>query len=129
MNRKFALIGTAVLLMSGSGAWADGETTIRLMGVPNAELPGEVTKEISLPYTLIEDLAAVEKAMAVEKSAGGLDTANRNRMTNREDGLSTADAARESAAEMVDAAAESRQNNERGERPERPDPAGPPGGA
>ena len=40
MNRKFALTGTALLLMSGSVAWADEhETTIRLMGPADAELP------------------------------------------------------------------------------------------
>jgi hypothetical protein len=128
MNEKFALVGTAVLLMSGSGAWADDhETTIRLMGAADAELPDAVTKEISLPDALAEDSAAVANA------ARGLETANENRMTRRDNGLSTAEAARERAAEMSDGAAENRENNgrsgERPDRPDRPEPAGPPGGA
>lgn len=128
MNRKFALIGTVVLLMSGSGAWAqDHETTIRLMGPADAELPGVVTNEISLPDALAVDSAAVENA------ARGLGTANDNRMMRRNNGLSTAEEARDRAAEMVDGVAESRENNgrsgDRPERPDRPEPAGPPGGA
>ena len=127
MNRKFALVGTAVLLMSGSGAWADEhETTIRLMGAADAELPGAVTKELSLPDTLAEDSAAIVNA------ARGLKTANENRTRRRESGLSKAEAAREHAAEMADGAAENRENNGRsGDRsnpPDRPEPQGPPGG-
>lgn len=129
MNRKFALIGIAVLLMSSSGAWADDDgTTIRLMGPANAELPEAVTKEISLPDTLAEDSEAVANAAA----ARGLETANDNRMNRREEGLSQADVARENVAEMADGAAENRENNGRGDRPDppgRPDLPGPPGGA
>ena len=127
MNRKFALIGTAVLLMSNSGAWAEEhETTIRLMGAADAELPGAVTKEIALPDALAED------SMAVAKAARGLETANEKRMSRREAGLSKAEAAREHAAEMADGAAENRENNgrsgDRPDRPDRPQPPGPPGG-
>ena len=128
MNRNFALIGIAVLLMSGSGAWADEhETTIRLMGAADDELPFAVTKEISLPDALSVNSAAVVNA------ASGLETANENRSSRRQTGLSTAEAARESAAEMADGAAESRENNDRSggrsDRPERPETPGPPGGA
>ncbi len=124
MNRKFALIGTAVLLMSSNGAWADeNETTIRLMGAADDALPGAVTKEISLPDAFAED------SVAVENATRGLATANENR-TRRETGLSTAEEARERAAEMADGAAETRENNGRGDRPDppgRPGPPGPPG--
>ncbi len=127
MNRKFALIGTAVLLMSSSGAWADEhETTIRLMGPADAEFPGAVTKEISLPDALAEN------SMAVAEAARGLEMANEKRTSGREAGLSKADAAREDAAEMADGAAENRQNDGRGDRPDppnRPEPQGPPGDA
>ena len=128
MNRNFALIGIAVLLMSGSGAWAEEhETTIRLMGAADDELPFVVTKEISLPDALSVNSAAVVNA------ASGLKTANENRMRRLETGLSTAEAARDSVAEMADAAAESRDNNDRSggrsDPPERPDMPGPPGGA
>ena len=127
MNSKFALIGTAVLLMSSSGAWADEhETTIRLMSAADAELPAAVTKEISLPDALAVNSVAVEKALR------GLKTANENRTSGREAGLSKAEAARESAAEMADGAAETRENNGRSgdhpDRPDRPEPQGPPEG-
>jgi len=125
MNRKQVLIGTAALLISYGGAWAQGdegdegaETTIRLMGAAGAELPNAVTKEIFLPESVTEDSAAVEKA------ASGLATANENRM-GREDGLSTADAAREHGAEMAEEAQENREN--RGRSEDRPGPPVDPG--
>jgi hypothetical protein len=136
MNRKHVLIGIIALLISYGGAWAqegegdeDAEATIRLMGAAEAELPDAVTKEISLPESVTEDSAAVENA------ASGLDTANENRM-RREEGLATADEARERGAEMANEAKENRENRGRSEdRPDPPDdpgspsPPGPPGGA
>lgn len=128
MNRKFALIGIAVLLMSNSGAWAgEHDTTIRLMGPANAELPDAVMKEISLPDALLAlDSVVVDKALL------GLETAN-DPTFRRDAGLSKAEAARDRTAELVDGAAENRENNGRsGDRPDpppdRPDPPGPPGG-
>ena len=131
MNRNFALIGIAVSLMSSSGAWAGGhDTTIRLMGPANAELPEAVTNEISLPAALSVNSVAGDKAVAGVKAKDGLDTANENRMKRR---LETAELARDSAAEMVYGAAQSRDNNDRSggrsDPPERPDTPGPPEGA
>ena len=132
MNRNFALIGIAVLLMSGSGAWADvNETTIRLMGAADDELPVAVTNEISLPAALSVNSVAGDKAVAGVKAKDGLETANENRMKRR---LETAELARDSAAEMAYGAAESRDNNDRsGGRPDPPEHPGttpePPGGA
>ena len=120
------LIGTIALLMSFGGAWAqdndeDAEATIRLMGAAEAELPDAVTKEISLPDSVAEDSAAVENA------ARGLETANENRM-RREEGLTTADEAREHGAEMAEEAMENRENRGRsGDRPDTPEPPTPPG--
>jgi hypothetical protein len=120
MNRKFAWIYTVVLLMGFGSAWAqdeadEAETTIRLMGAAEAELPDAVTADIALPDSLPEDSAAVANAQA------GIDTANENRQ-RREDGLSTADGARERAAEMAEEALENRENRGRSEdRPETPD--------
>lgn len=135
MNRKFALLGATTLLLSFSNAWTqeteggeEAESTIRLMGAADAELPDAVIKEIKLPDAMSEDLAAVENA------ARGLETPNENRM-RREEGLSTADDARERGAEMADDAMENRENRGRSDDrpdppdlPEQPDPQGPPGG-
>ena len=136
MNRKFLLLGATALLMSFGSAWTqeteggeEVESTIRLMGAAEAELPDAVTKEISLPESVTEDSAAVENA------ARGLENANENRM-RREEGLSTADQARERGAEMAKEAMENRENRGRSEdHPEPPDdpepanPPGPPGGS
>jgi hypothetical protein len=131
MNRKTILVGTIVLLGSYSSAWTqdtggdeDAEATIRLMGAAEVELPDAVTKEISLPESIAEDSAAVENA------AHGLETANENRM-RREEGLTTADEARERGAEMAEDAMENRENRGRSddlpERPDVPEPPTPPG--
>jgi hypothetical protein len=120
MNRKLTWICAVVLLMGFGSAWAqdeddEAETTIRLMGAAEAELPDAVTADIALPDSLPEDSEAVENAQA------GIDTANENRQ-RREDGLATADQARERGAEMAEEALENRENRGRSEdRPERPD--------
>jgi hypothetical protein len=135
MNRKTILVGTIVLLGSYSSAWTqdtggdeDAEATIRLMGAADAELPDAVIKKISLPESVSEDSAAVENA------AQGLETANENRM-RREEGLTTADEARERGAEMAEDAMENTENRgrsddlpDRPDVPELPTPPGPPGG-
>ena len=134
MNRKFAWIYIVVLIFGYSSAWAqdagtgdEAETTIRLMGVAEAELPDAVTKEIVLPESVPEDSAAVENAQA------GLDTANENR-ARREEGLATADEASQRGAEMAEEALENRENRGRSEdnmpggTPGIPDNPGPPGG-
>jgi len=134
MNRKFALIWFVALIVGCSSAWAqdevsgdEAETTIRLMGVAEAELPDAVTKNITLPAALSEDSAAVENAQT------GLDTANENR-ARREDGLATADEASQRGAEMAEDALENRENRGRSEdnvpdgTPGAPDNPGPPGG-
>lgn len=133
------LIGAVTILLSFASAWAqeseeEAEATIRLMGAAEAELPGAVTKQISLPGSMTEDTAAVANATAVENSAQGMATANENRL-RREEGLTTADEARAQGAEMADEAMENRGNRGRSEDlPERPDtpqpptPPGPPGG-
>lgn len=97
------------------------ETTIRLMGMAEAELPEAVTKEIKLPP------AAMENSAAVEKAERGLATADENR-DRRENGLSRADEAREHGQAMADEAAKNRENRGRSDdRPNRPDPPnGPP---
>jgi len=99
---------------------ADAETTIRLMGAAEAELPDAVTKEIALPESVPVDTAAVERA------ANGLATANENR-ARRENGLATADAASERGAEMADDASENRENRGRSEDHRSDDPPDPPG--
>jgi hypothetical protein len=120
MNRKFTWICTVVLLMGSGSTWAqdeadEAETTIRLMGAAEAELPDAVTADIALPDSLPEDSQAVENAQA------GIDTANENRQ-RREDGFATADQARERGAEMAEEALENRENRGRSEdRPEGPD--------
>jgi len=125
MNRKFFWTCTALLTFSFGSALAqddgaDAETTIRLMGAAEAELPDAVTKEIALPESVPVDTAAVERA------ANGLATANENR-ARRENGLATADAASERGAEMADDASENRENRGRSEDHRSDDPPDPPG--
>jgi hypothetical protein len=99
----------------------EAESTIRLMGPAEAELPEAVTNEISLPAALADDSAAVENA---EK---GMATANENR-ERREEGLSIADEARGRSQEMVEEAEQNRENRGRSEdQPEPPNKPGPPG--
>lgn len=134
MDKRFAWIGIISLLLSFGGARAQddsssdkAETTIRLMGAADGELPEVVTRDIALPESLPEDSAAVEKAQA------GLEKASENRR-RREAGLATADAARENGAEMADDAQENRESRGRSEdhipegAPGPPDNPGPPGG-
>lgn len=134
MNKRLTWVCATALLVGSGNAWAqddengdEAETTIRLMGAAEAELPDAVTREIALPKSMREDTAAVEKARS------GLDKANENRQ-RREQGLATADAAREKGREMADDAQENRENRGRSEdkRPDRapgpPDNPGPPDG-
>lgn len=123
MIRKLVWICTATLLLGCGSAWAqeeEAETTIRLMGAHEAELPDAVTAEIALPDSVPEDSAAVESAQF------GLDTANENRQ-RREDGLSKADEARERGAEMTEEALQNRENRGRSQDlPTPPDVPSPP---
>lgn len=127
MNMKCIITITFFLLLSSGTAWTDdesvdeAESTIRLMGAAEAELPNAVTKEISLPAAATEDEAAVDKA------SKGLEKAN-ERNERREKGLSQADEARERGAEMSEEAKENRENRGRsGDRPQPPEPPkGPP---
>ena len=95
------------------------ETTIRLMGMAEAELPEAVTKEIKLPP------AAMENSAAVENAERGLQNADENR-DRRENGLSRADEARERGESMANEAAQNREN--RGRSDDRPNPPDPPQG-
>jgi hypothetical protein len=136
MNKKSILVSAIALLLSFGSAWSqddvtetEAEATIRLMGAAEAELPDAVTKEITLPDSVSEDSAAVENA------ARGLETANENRL-RRENGLATADEARERGAEMAEDAMENRESRgrsddlpDRPDVPEPPTPPGPPGDA
>ena len=115
------LLSASVLLaQEDEGSELDpAESTIRLMGAAEAELPEAVTKEIMLPP------AAIENSAAVEKAERGLQTGNENR-DRRENGLSRADEAREHGAEMAEEAKINRENRGRFEDrpipPERPEP-------
>lgn len=125
MNIRKMIICYTALLLSVNVAWAldgdEAESTIRLMGAAEAELPEAVTKEIKLPEAVAEDSAAVDNA------ARGVDNANENRQ-RREKGLSQADEARERGADMADEARNNRENRGRSEdRPEPPVDPGRPG--
>jgi hypothetical protein len=122
MNIKTLTLATAALLLTANPAWTadeadedSAESTIRLMGAAEVELPEAVTKEIMLPKSLREDSKAVKKA------ANRLETANKNR-ERRESGLSNADEARERGANMADDAKENLENRGRSDehRPEEP---------
>ena len=122
MNIRKMIIGCTALLLGANVAWAldgdEAESTIRLMGAAEAELPEAVTKEITLPEAASEDLAAVENTEREMK------TANENRQ-RREKGLAQADEARERNADM---AGEAQKNRESHGRPEdRPGPPADPG--
>jgi hypothetical protein len=134
MKTKLVLISTIGLLLGYSSAWSQeeapeeaAETTIRLMGNAEAELPDVVTREISLPDAVPEDSEAVLNAQR------GLDQANQNRV-RRETGLATAEQARERGAGMANEARENRETRgrsqdlpERPTTPPRPTPPRPPG--
>ena len=128
MKIKTLTLAAAALLLSANPAWTadeadedSAESTIRLMGAAEVELPEAVTKEIMLPKSLREDTKAVENA------ANGPETASENRK-RRESGLSNADEVRERSENMADEAKESRENRGRSEehRPEPPTNPGPP---
>ena len=119
------IICYTALLLSANVAWAldgdEAESTIRLMGAAEAELPEAVTKEITLPEAVAEDSAAVDKA------AREMETANENRQ-RREEGLAQADEARERGTNMAGEAQDNRENRGRSEdRPEPPVDPGRPG--
>ena len=97
------------------------ESTIRLMGAAEAELPDAVTKDIKLPPSLGVDSQAVENANRGQQRA----QENRER---REQGLKQADEAREKGNEIAEQAKENRENRGRfDDPPGRPDePPGPP---
>jgi hypothetical protein len=102
------------------------EATMRLMGKAEAELPYAVIKEIKLPDSL---LVRDPDSPAIANSAHGHATANENQLEH-EEGLATADEARERGAEMSEQAKENQENHGRSEdRPEPPTPpSGPPNG-
>ncbi len=129
MSCKILIPAMIALMGVSSGAWAadddDGaEATIRLMGTAEAELPGAVTKTITLPEHLLVE--GDDQVAAVEKAKKDHDKANQ-RLEKREKGLAQAEAAREHGKEMSEKAKEARENRGRSEdRPERPDPPGRP---
>jgi hypothetical protein len=122
MNTTKKILCCTALLLGTSAAWAadgdEAESTMRLMDAADANVPQAITREISLPATIAED------AMAVEKAAHGLQTANDSRH-RREQGLRQIDEARERGADMANEARDNRENRERTE--DRPRPPGPPG--
>jgi hypothetical protein len=125
MNIRKMVICYTALLLSANVAWAldgdEAESTIRLMGAADAELPEAVIKEIRLPEAIAEDSAAVDNA------ARGLETANENRQ-RREAGPAQADEARDRGADMADEAQKNRESRGRSEdRPDPPDDLGRPG--
>jgi len=124
MNIRKMLICYTALLLSANVAWAldgdDAESTIRLMGNAEAELPDAVTKEITLPAAASEDSAAVDH------SKHGMKTANENKQ-RREAGLAQADEARDRGADMAGEAQDNRENRGRSEdHPEPPENPGRP---
>jgi hypothetical protein len=124
MNIRKMIIGCTALLLGANVAWAldgdEAESTIRLMGAADAELPEAVTKVITLPAAVAVDTEAVESAV----QARGLATANDKRQRQRrKNGLLQTDEARERSSNMADEAHANREN--RGRSGDRPDP-GPP---
>ena len=105
------------------------ESTIRLMGAAEADLPDAVTRDIELPPAMRVNEKAVEKA------SRGHERANDNR-ERRQQGLSRADEAREKGNDISGQAKDNRENRGRFDNPPgRPDgppepperPNGPPG--
>jgi uncharacterized protein YaiI (UPF0178 family) len=125
------LLSTSVVLAQDDMDDEVAESTIRLMGAAEAELPAAVTKDIKLPASLSVNSRAVENASRGQQQA----QENRGR---REQGLSKADEAREKGKEISEQANQSRENRSRFEEPpgrpdelpEMPDrPTGPPEGS
>lgn len=113
------LLSTSVVLAQDDMDDDVAESTIRLMGAAEANLPDAVTKDIKLPPSLGEN------SQAVENASRGLQRAAANR-DRREQGLSKADEAREKGKEISEQAKQNRENRGRFDNPPRP-PAEPPG--
>jgi hypothetical protein len=118
---SITIFGTGVAQAQDQSAGDEEEqTTIRLMGAADAELPDAVVKEIVLPEN-----AADEAAL---NAADGLLKAE-ERHDRRENGLSTADEARDNASDMADDALDNVENRGRADdlpdgvpgRPEMPE--------
>lgn len=94
MKKLTLIFATTVLLASGSG-WADddAEATIRLMDKAEAELPGAVTKQITLPAHLLT-ADPEDQVAAVEKAAKGLAKAD-ERHADRDQGAEMKEKAKE----------------------------------
>ena len=135
MKPKYAVsIAAIMLLFSFSLALADDEkagdeldATMRLMDDAEAESPEAVTRPIQLPEHLRID------SVAADKNANGLEAANAGG-ENSTPGRDTADAARERAHGMSEAAKDNRENRGRSEefpdppnQPDPPNPGTPPG--
>jgi hypothetical protein len=124
--RYVVSIATLMLLFSFSLALAEDsddsgelDATMRLMDDAEAESSHAVTRPIQLP----EHLRVY--SVATEKSEKGLKAANAG-SGNSTFGRETADAARERASGMSEAAIENRENHGRSEDPpNRPDPPNP----
>lgn len=128
LKKLMLAVSFVCILMSASVVLAQedeiddvAESTIRLMGAAEAELPEAVTKDIKLPPSLGVDSRAVERA------SRGQERANKNR-ERREQGLNKADEAREKGNDISEQAKQNRENRGRfKEPPGRPDgPPGPP---
>ncbi len=118
LSGGFLLLGAGAALAQDTSADDPAESTIRLMGAAEAELPDAVTKDIKLPP------AMGIKEKAVDKASRGQERANENR-ERRQQGLDKADEAREKGNEISEQAKQNRENRGRFENPPgRPD--GPP---
>lgn len=124
MKIELAGIIAASLLLGPGIAWTqeegsdeeEADTTIRLMGAAEAEVPAVVTDLIVLPENAADD----------NEGQNGIDQANLNRV-RREEGLLTADDAREQGAEIAEDAMDNQESRGRSEdRPEPPENPGPP---
>ena len=135
MKSKYAvIIATIMLLFSFSLALAEDsndadelDATMRLMDDAEANLPDAVTRPIKLP-----DNVGIANSAAVEKSVNGIEAANAG-SDNSTHGRDTADAARNRASDMAEAAKDNRETHGRSEdlpdppnRPDPPNPGGPP---
>ena len=123
------LLGHGDALAQNADKADPAESTIRLMGAAEADLPDAVTKDIELPPAMRVNEQAVEKASRGHELANG----NRER---RQQGLSRADEARDKGNDISEQAKDNRENRGRFENPPgRPDgppepperPNGPPG--
>jgi len=130
MNRKLIVTtaGAFFVLLGYQASAQDtdaDEPTMRLMSNAEATLPEAVTNAIMLPEGLMDNAAAVDNA------ENGISVANERR-SRRDAGLTIADAARNRAREMAEAAQEDRETHGRSDElpdpPERPDTPQPQGG-